>query len=45
MRRECAVKDVNPREAKAGGVHGGKIKDMIEKQIDEIVFELLPSRS
>merc|ERR1711874_433997 len=32
------VKDVNPREAKACVVHGGEIKDMSEKQIDEILM-------
>ena len=37
-RRGCNVKDVNPREAKACVVHGGEIKDMSEKQIDEILM-------
>merc|ERR1711981_248928 len=37
-RRGCGVKDVNPREAKACVVHGGEIKDMNEKQIDEILM-------
>merc|ERR1712073_218664 len=32
------VKDVNPREARACVVHGGEIKDMGEKQIDEILM-------
>merc|ERR1712183_353741 len=32
------VKDVNPREARACVVHGGEIKDMSEKQIDEILM-------
>merc|ERR1711881_159183 len=36
--RGCGVKDVNPREAKACVVHGGEIKDMSEKQIDEILM-------
>merc|ERR1712158_236282 len=36
--RGCDVKDVNPREAKACVVHGGEIKDMSEKQIDEILM-------
>ena len=36
--RECAVKDVNPSEAKAAVIQGGEIKEMIKKQIDEIVF-------
>merc|ERR1711936_258045 len=37
-RRGCEVKDVNPREARACVVHGGEIKDMSEKQIDEILM-------
>merc|ERR1719352_1700412 len=32
------VKDVNPREARAAVIHGGEIKDMNEKQIDEILM-------
>merc|ERR1712172_407765 len=32
------IKDVNPREARAAVVHGGEIKDMSEKQIDEILM-------
>jgi len=36
--RGCDVKDVNPREAKACVVHGGEIKDMSEKQIDDILM-------
>merc|ERR1711990_592442 len=36
--RGCDVKDVNPREAKACVVHGGEIKYMSEKQIDEILM-------
>merc|ERR1719330_2056169 len=36
--RGCDVKDVNPREAKGCVVHGGEIKDMSEKQIDEILM-------
>merc|ERR1711971_585962 len=32
------VKDVNPREARAAVIHGGEIKDMSEKQIDEILM-------
>merc|ERR1711990_31054 len=36
--RGCDVKDVNPREAKACVVHGGEIKDMSEKPIDEILM-------
>merc|ERR1712025_1058940 len=30
--------EVNPRDAKAAVVHGGEIKDMSEKQIDEILM-------
>merc|ERR1719208_755273 len=30
--------DVNPREARACVVHGGEIKDMSEKQIDDILM-------
>merc|ERR1712127_1064992 len=32
------VKDVNPREARAAVVHGGELKDLNEKQIDEILM-------
>merc|ERR1712117_822987 len=32
------VADVNPREARACVVHGGEIKDMSEKQIDDILM-------
>merc|ERR1712117_710987 len=34
----AAVPDVNPREARACVVHGGEIKDMSEKQIDDILM-------
>merc|ERR1711994_488618 len=37
-RKGVDVKDVNPREARACVVHGGEIKDMGEKQIDEILM-------
>merc|ERR1712032_897115 len=37
-RKGVEVKDVNPREARAAVVHGGEIKDMSEKQIDEILM-------
>jgi len=37
-RRGCDVKDVNPREARAAVVHGGELKDLGEKQIDEILM-------
>merc|ERR1711910_319014 len=32
------VKDINPRDARACVVHGGELKDMSEKQIDEILM-------
>merc|ERR1711868_176328 len=37
-RKGVEVRDVNPREAKAAVIHGGEIKDMSEKQIDEILM-------
>merc|ERR1719285_1537054 len=37
-RRNCSVKDVNPREARAAVVNGGEIKDMKDKDLDEILF-------
>merc|ERR1711887_442015 len=37
-RKGCDIKDVNPREARAAVVHGGEIKDLSEKQIDEILM-------
>jgi len=37
-RKGCDVKDVNPREARAAVVHGGELKDLNEKQIDEILM-------
>merc|ERR1712141_985868 len=37
-RKVIPVEEVNPREAKACVVHGGEIKDMSEKQIDEILM-------
>jgi len=37
-RRGVDVKDVNPREARAAVVHGGELKDLGEKQIDEILM-------
>merc|ERR1711931_413008 len=37
-RKGCDVKDVNPREARAAVVHGGELKDLSEKQIDEILM-------
>merc|ERR1712106_210220 len=32
------VKDVNPRDAKATVLHGGELKDLNERQIDEILM-------
>merc|ERR1712123_260435 len=32
------VKDINPRDASAAVVHGGELKDLSEKQIDEILM-------
>merc|ERR1711874_133758 len=37
-RENIPLKEVDPREAKAAVVHGGEIKDMSEKQIDEILM-------
>merc|ERR1711892_476007 len=37
-RRGVDVKDVNPRDARACVVHGGELKDLSEKQIDEILM-------
>merc|ERR1712223_1333375 len=37
-RRNCDVSQVDPREARACVVHGGELKDMGEKQIDEILM-------
>merc|ERR1711988_878948 len=37
-RKNIDVADVNPREARACVVHGGEIKDMSEKQIDDILM-------
>merc|ERR1711874_95003 len=36
--RGCDVKDVNPREAKAAVIHGGEIKDLSEKALDEVLM-------
>merc|ERR1712033_37883 len=38
IRKGCDVKDVNPREARAAVVHGGEIKDLSEKALDEILL-------
>merc|ERR1711972_272638 len=37
-RKGIPVKDVNPREARAAVVHGGEIKDLSEKQLDELLL-------
>merc|ERR1711962_674070 len=37
-RKGCDIKDVNPREARACVVHGGEIKDLSEKALDEILM-------
>merc|ERR1719266_1208164 len=37
-RRNCDVKDVNPREARAAVVNGGEIKELKEKELDEILM-------
>jgi len=37
VREGCDVKDVNPRRARAAVVHGGEIKDLSEKALDEIL--------
>merc|ERR1712203_568991 len=37
-RKGCDIKDVNPREARAAVVHGGEIKDLSEKDLDEILM-------
>merc|ERR1740129_47845 len=36
--KNIPIDQVNPREARAAVVHGGEIKDMSEKQIDEILM-------
>merc|ERR1712039_383709 len=37
-RKGCDIKDVNPREARAAVVHGGEIKELSEKDLDEILM-------
>jgi len=37
-RKGCDIKDVNPREARAAVVHGGEIKELSEKALDEILL-------
>merc|ERR1712127_851505 len=38
IRKGVDVKDVDPREARAAVVHGGEIKDLSEKALDEILM-------
>eukprot|EP00090_Calanus_glacialis_P021707 TRINITY_DN334_c0_g1_i1.p1 TRINITY_DN334_c0_g1~~TRINITY_DN334_c0_g1_i1.p1 ORF type:complete len:1006 (-),score=259.03 TRINITY_DN334_c0_g1_i1:216-3233(-) len=37
-RTNVDVKDINPREARAIVIHGGELKDLKEKEIDEILM-------
>merc|ERR1712115_622933 len=37
-REGCDIKDVDPREARAAVVHGGEIKELSEKALDEILM-------
>merc|ERR1719187_667754 len=37
-RRNIPVSEVNPREARAAVIHGGEIKDLSEKQLDEVLM-------
>ena len=37
-RTNVNVKDVNPREARAIVIHGGELKDLKEKEIDDILM-------
>merc|ERR1712241_1648073 len=37
-RKNIPVEEVNPREARAAVIHGGEIKDLSEKQLDEILM-------
>merc|ERR1711990_639346 len=37
-RKNIPVEEVNPREARAAVVHGGEIKDLSEKALDEILM-------
>merc|ERR1711962_1052277 len=38
VREGCDIKDVDPRRARACVVHGGEIKDLSEKALDEILM-------
>merc|ERR1712198_187916 len=37
-RKGIPVAEVNPREARAAVIHGGEIKDLSEKQLDEVLM-------
>merc|ERR1711899_80723 len=37
-RKGIPVPEVNPREARAAVIHGGEIKDLSEKQLDEVLM-------
>ena len=37
-RRNIPVEEVNPREARAAVIHGGEIKDLSEKALDEVLM-------
>merc|ERR1712002_687237 len=37
-REGCDIKDVDPRRARACVVHGGEIKDLSEKQLDDLLL-------
>merc|ERR1712172_321959 len=37
-RRNIPVEEVNPREARAAVIHGGEIKDLSEKNLDDILM-------
>merc|ERR1711899_178088 len=37
-RKGIPVSEVNPREARAAVIHGGEIKDLSEKQLDEVLM-------
>merc|ERR1719278_1942001 len=37
-RMAVPVSEVNPREARAAVVHGGELKDLSEKQLDEVLM-------
>ena len=37
-RKNIPVEEVNPREARAAVIHGGEIKDLSEKALDEVLI-------